>query len=134
MTNHEVRAIVEDVGDDDARARATLTEMQERISRGPYGTLAVSEHATVEDVRAAFLALTKRFHPARFGRLSNEVQKLSNEVFLGIKAAHDMLMKQLGAARRSAQSGGMTVITDAKTSGAMPVLRAPTPAPARPTG
>lgn len=134
MTNGHVRAIVREVGDDDARARATLTEMQSRISQGPYAALGVGEAATAEQVRTAFLELTKRFHPARFGRLATDVQRLSNEVFLGIKAAHDQLLKQLGAAKRSMQSGGMSVITDAKVSGIMPVVRAPTPAPARSTG
>ena len=133
MTNGHVRAIVREVGDDDARARATLNEMQLRISQGPHAALGVAEAATAEQVRTAFLALTKQFHPARFGRLATDVQKLSNEVFLGIKAAHDQLLKQLGAGKRSMQSGGMPVITDAKVSGIMPVVRAPTPAPARPS-
>lgn len=134
MTQGHDRAIVREVGDDDVRARATLNEMQLRISQGPYAALGISEAANVEQVRAAFLGLTKQFHPARFGRLAVDVQKLSNEVFLGIKSAHDQLLKQLGGGKRATQSGGMPVITDAKTSGAMPVLRAPTPAPARPTG
>ena len=107
--------------------------MQLRISQGPHAALGVAEAATAEQVRTAFLALTKQFHPARFGRLATDVQKLSNEVFLGIKAAHDQLLKQLGAGKRSMQSGGMPVITDAKVSGIMPVVRAPTPAPARPS-
>lgn len=133
MTNRHVRAIVREVGDDDARARATLTEMQLRISQGPHAALGVAEAATAEQVRAAFLALTKQFHPARFGRLATDVQRLSNEVFLGIKAAHDQMLKQLGVGKRNMmQSGGIPVITDAKVSGAMPAVRAPTPGPARP--
>lgn len=108
--------------------------MQSRISQGPYAALGIAEAATAEQVRAAFLALTKQFHPARFGRLAVDVQKLSNEVFLGIKSAHDQLLKQRGGGKRTMQSGSMPVITDAKTSGAIPVIRAPTPAPARPTG
>src|SRR6476659_1629701 len=87
-------------GDDEARARAVLLEMQARISRGPRTALGIGEAATPEDVRAAFLALTKRFHPARFGRMSNELQRLSNEVFLGIKSAHDQLQKALGGTSR----------------------------------
>lgn len=120
------------MGDDEARARATLNEMQFRISEGPYTALAISETASADEVRAAFLALTKQYHPARFGRMSTDVQRLSNEVFLGIKAAHDQLMKQLGGALR----GGVS------QTGTMPVLRpegsgrAPTgqnPALTRPT-
>jgi hypothetical protein len=81
------------------RARAVLAEMQMRISQGPYAALGIAENALANEVRAAFLQLTKQFHPARFGRMSGEIQKLSNEVFLGIKAAHDTLARQLGARR-----------------------------------
>ena len=108
--------------------------MQQRISRGPYAALGIAEQANADQVRAAFLALTKQFHPARFGRLATDVQRLSNEVFLGIKSAHDQLLKQLGGGKRNAmQSGGMQVITDAKSSGVIPVIRAGTPSPARPS-
>ena len=65
--------------------------MQARISsQGPSVALGMEDSgATPESVRAAFLTLTKQFHPARFGRMSTEIQRLSNEVFLGIKAAHE---------------------------------------------
>lgn len=70
--------------------------MQLRIAEGPYAVLGLSEYASTEDVRAAFLSLTKQYHPARFGRMASEIQKYSNEVFLGIKAAHDQLQRVLG--------------------------------------
>ena len=96
---------------EDVRARATLNEMQLRIAHGPHAALGVAEGATFEQVRSAFLALTKVFHPARFGRLSTDIQRLSNEVFLGIKAAHDALARTLGGGKRAAmQSGGMPVV------------------------
>ncbi len=50
-------------------------------------------HAEAEDIRTAFLALTKVYHPAKFARMSVEVQRQSNEVFLGIKAALDLMNK-----------------------------------------
>ena len=66
--------------------------MQARISRGPSVALGLEEAAaTPESVCVVFLALTKQFHPARFGRMSTPIQRMSNEVFLGIKAAHDLL-------------------------------------------
>jgi hypothetical protein len=74
--------------------------MQGRISLGPYRALGVDEGATPEQLRAAFLSLTKTFHPARFGRMAVEVQKLSTEVFLGIKGAHETLRKSIGAPAR----------------------------------
>ena len=98
------------MGDDEARARAALAEMQARVSAGPRITLGVGDSASPEEVRAAFLALTKRFHPARFGRMAPDVQRLSNEVFLAIKSAHDTLL-------RGSRSGAMPVITDEASSG-----------------
>jgi hypothetical protein len=98
--------------EEDRRARAVLGEMQMRISQGPYAALSIAENATAEEVRASFLQLTKQFHPARFGRLAPEIQKLSNEVFLGIKNAHDMLARQLGARRGLPHTSTGTVTTE----------------------
>jgi hypothetical protein len=80
--------------------------MQVRIQRGPEATLGVTVAASPDDVRAAFLTLTKQFHPARFGRMSSDLQRLSNEVFLGIKSAHDTLR----GAKRARPSGAPPVI------------------------
>ena len=80
-------------GDEELKARASLTEMQLRIAEGPHVALGIAATASAEEIRAAFLQLTKQYHPARFGRMSTEVHKLSNEVFLGIKAAHDQMQK-----------------------------------------
>jgi hypothetical protein len=107
---------------EEVRARATLEQMQQRISHGPYAALGVSEGASADEVRAAFLGLTKQFHPARFARMSPELHRLSNEVFIGIKTAHDTLLKQLGGGRAQ-QSGGMPVIS-ADGTGRVPVARA----------
>jgi hypothetical protein len=105
--------------DDEARARATLVDMQRRLARGPEDAFGLDRAATPESVRAAFLALTKQFHPARFGRLPTELQRLSNEVFLGIKSAHETLLRSLGvparprgsSLHRTDQSGAMPVVT-----------------------
>jgi hypothetical protein len=79
-------------GQDEAQARATLFAMQARL-RDPYDALGVSGSATPADIRSAFLALTKVYHPARFGRMTPEIQRLANEVFLGLRAAHDALSR-----------------------------------------
>jgi hypothetical protein len=88
---------------DESSARQTLIEMQLRIATGPHVALGLTEaSSSSEQVRGAFLQLTKRFHPARFGRMSQDVQRLSNEVFLGIKSAHDQLMRVASNTRGSA--------------------------------
>ncbi|MEP6864088.1 MAG: hypothetical protein ABJE66_25905 [Deltaproteobacteria bacterium] len=86
-------------------------------------------------MRAAFLALTKKFHPARFGRMPTDIQRLSNEVFLGIKAAHELLLKSFGVTTRGGstmQTGGMPVLTAEVTNRTQqrpgtPPGRAPSP-------
>jgi hypothetical protein len=78
---------------DETEARAKLVEMMERLADGPYAALGIPTHATDRDIRSAFLQLTKKYHPARFGRLSTETQRMSNEVFLALRAAHDSIAK-----------------------------------------
>lgn len=67
--------------------------MQQRLARDPVSALGLPAHATADDVRTAFLELTKTYHPVRFGRMASDIQKLSNEVFLALRAAHDALAK-----------------------------------------
>ena len=112
----------------EAQAKAVLTEMQVRLSQGPHTALGVDhQNITPQMVRTAFLNLTKQFHPARFGRMSNELQRMSNEVFLGIKSAHEALLRSLGTvprARPNASNGLQTPMAD----GTKPQPRATSPA------
>ena len=80
-------------GLDEARARAVLADMQDRLARGPVAALGIPAGASPEDARAAFLQLTKQYHPVRFGRMATDIQKLANEVFLALRAAHDSVAK-----------------------------------------
>ncbi len=82
-------------GLDEARARSVLADMQERLARGPVVALGLTASSTPEDARAAFLQLTKHFHPVRFGRMAGDIQRLANEVFLSLRAAHDSVVKSL---------------------------------------
>ena len=82
-------------GLDEAGARAALADMQDRLARGPIAALGITASSTPEDARAAFLQLTKQYHPVRFGRMAAEIQKLANEVFLALRAAHDTVAKTL---------------------------------------
>ena len=82
-------------GLDEARARSTLADMQERRARGPIAALGLTASSTPEDARAAFLQLTKHFHPVRFGRMASDIQKQANEVFLALRAAHDSVARTL---------------------------------------
>jgi hypothetical protein len=120
------------VGDDEARARATLLEMQARLSQGAHIVLGVAELATAAQVRTAFLELTKQYHPARFGRMSTDLQRMSNEVFLGIKSAHESMLRTLGVSakpNRAAGSGSMPPVIEQtqRGYGAEPPVRRATP-------
>jgi hypothetical protein len=109
--------------------------MQSRISLGAHRALGVDEGATAEQIRAAFLGLTKTFHPARFGRMAVEVQRLSNEVFLGIKGAHEALLKAIGApTRRYASASASAAPSAAATAnGTGRFARSASPPPERTT-
>lgn len=82
-------------GIDEASARSVLAVMQDRLARDPVAALGISANASADDLRAAFLELTKQFHPVRFGRMAIDIQKMSNEVFLALRSAHDALAKSL---------------------------------------
>jgi hypothetical protein len=108
--------------------------MQSRISLGAHRALGVDEGATAEQIRAAFLGLTKTFHPARFGRMAVEVQRLSTEVFLGIKSAHETLRKSIGAPTRPQPNGPSAVPSGAATAnGTGRFARSASPPPERTT-
>jgi len=116
-------------GLDEAHARTALAEMQERLARGPVAALGITAAATAEDVRTAFLQLTKRFHPVRFGRMASDIQKQANEVFLALRAAHDTIAKTL---RRPAAPGTVPVAQpsagDGRTGQGLPPRTARSPA------
>ncbi len=98
--------------------------MQVQLSQGPHIALQVAEMATAEQVRKAFLELAKQFHPARFARMTPEIQKMANEVFLGIKAAHDSMLRALGASTRPggvAETGGNPIVTSDRRPTPQPV-------------
>lgn len=131
-------------GLDEARARTALAEMQERLARGPMVALGITPASSAEDVRTAFLQLTKRFHPVRFGRMATDIQKQANEVFLALRAAHDVVARTL---RRPGAPAGVIPSTpsgpappggpgasDGRTGQGLPArtARIPSPEPERP--
>lgn len=92
--------------------------MMDRLSRDPYEALGLTGSPNVAQIRSAFLQKTKQFHPARFARMATDIQKLANEVFLSLRAAHDTLARPQ--------------VKAVKQSGVMPVLQRPPAAPASP--
>ena len=91
------------VGPEEVRARQLLLDMMELLSSDPYAAMGLIPSATASDIRNAFLTRTKQFHPARFGRMAADIQRLANEVFLSLRAVHESIAKP--AVRTPRQSG-----------------------------
>jgi hypothetical protein len=124
-------------GIDEVSARSVLAEMQDRLSSDPLAALGITPSASAEDVRSAFLELTKQYHPVRFGRMAADIQKLSNEVFLALRAAHDSIAKPARAGSQARQSGPMPVMRSpilAATSTTSGPTATPSAAAALPNG
>jgi hypothetical protein len=71
-------------------------ELREVIERAKDARVVLGLGPTDGDVaaRAAFHALCKKYHPARFARSSPETVRLANEAFLAIKRAYDGLVRR----------------------------------------
>jgi CheY-like chemotaxis protein len=75
-----------------------------------FEVLGVAEDAAAEDVRKAFMALAKTFHPDKVGRRSPELVDLAAKVFARISDAHDTLTsperRQMYVAQQKRKGGG----------------------------
>lgn len=58
----------------------------------PYKVLGVSENASQEEIRAAYLALVKKYHPDRY--TDNPLKELANEKLKEINEAYDTLTRK----------------------------------------
>lgn len=73
------------------RRVAILREMLAKLKRSQAEALGVAATATPAEVRSAFMALTKQYHPTKFARLDEATVKLANEVFLQLREAYETL-------------------------------------------
>ena len=78
-------------GRDGAAVQADLRSVIER-AKDARAVLGLGPNAKPFEARAAFHALCKKYHPARFARSSPETVRLANEAFLAIKRAYDGLI------------------------------------------
>lgn len=58
----------------------------------PYKVLGVSENATQEEIRAAYLELVKKYHPDKYA--DNPLKELAGEKLKEINQAYEMLSKK----------------------------------------
>jgi hypothetical protein len=131
-----MRGTLDLVAGDETRARAVLAEMQARLAQGPHAALGIQGTASASEIRSAFLQLTKTYHPTRFARMSSDVQRLSNEVFLALRGAHDSIAKPVrgGRANQSGMLPSNTPPHPIRTTGPQPAhpQTGPQPKPVRP--
>lgn len=69
----------------------------------PYKVLGVSETATPEEIRAAYLTLAKKYHPDKY--VDNPLKDLANEKLKEINEAYEMLTKKKNASVNSSYQG-----------------------------
>ena len=59
---------------------------------GYYKFLGISNYATDEQIKRAFLAKVHEFHPDKFPKLSDDLKHKLNEIFAYLNAAHSTLL------------------------------------------
>jgi len=62
------------------------------VQLNPYQELGISENATQEEIRAAYLSLVKKYHPDRYQ--DNPLRDLAGEKIKKINEAYEILVKK----------------------------------------
>ena len=84
----------------------------------PYKVLGVSETASQEEIRAAYLSLVKKYHPDKYA--DNPLKELADEKLKEINQAYEMLNKKPsgdGGAERAGRSGSYSPYGSASAGG-----------------
>lgn len=103
--------------------KALWQELNSMSKMNEFQLLDLEYSASDQEVRAAFGALSKRYHPDRFTRYESfEIRELANEVFILLRDAYRKLANEQG--RRDA----LTAI-EAKKEGSAAQQRVATPPP-----
>ncbi len=74
--------------------------------KDPYQVLGVAQDATDEEIKDAYRALVKKYHPDKFA--DSDLAELANEKMKEVNAAYDEIQKMRngGSQRRQSNSGG----------------------------
>ncbi|MBR0157261.1 MAG: J domain-containing protein [Clostridia bacterium] len=70
----------------------------------PYQVLGISENATDDEVRAAYIKLVKEYHPDKYQ--DNPLKDLADEKLKEINQAYDMIQKERSGGGSGGYSGG----------------------------
>lgn len=108
--------------DDEVRQR--LTSELARVEDGdPHDVFSLAPDARADQIRAAYLAATKVYHPNRFARRNQTIRRLANELFLIINRSYQQLTAPPSTTRGS-QLLRNTTKKDAVVTGAPRATRA----------
>ena len=99
--------------------------MKRKLERGAYAALGVVEGANPQVARAAFLQLTKVYHPAKFAREAPDIVRQANEVFLALRAAYETV----SPVARKLQTGSASGFARRPNEESVREVRDMTPAP-----
>ena len=80
----------------------------------PYQVLGIGEHATQAEIRAAYLALVKKYHPDKYH--DNPLKDLASEKLKQINEAYEMIQKERSGGGSSSYSSGGSSYNYAGTS------------------
>ena len=70
----------------------------------PFRVLGVSESATQEEIRAAYLALVKKYHPDRYA--DGPLKEMAEEKLKEVNRAYELIGKRQGTAESAGASYG----------------------------
>lgn len=82
--------------------------------KNPYEVLGVSPNATDDEVKAAYRALAKKYHPDNYE--NNPLQDVAAEKMQEINEAYDSIMNSRRGGGKSNASGGYTAYSGTKFS------------------
>lgn len=118
---------------------ALKNELEALRKLNPFQILNIKYEANDQQVRAAFGALTKKYHPDRFARFqSNDARELASEIFILIRNAYRQLgesgarAKLLNELRTAAATKRNRAAQPKPDPQPPPPTPPPTPPPARP--
>jgi len=89
----ELDTVIGQLSSDEQQTRDKLLRKVDELRRADYfGALGVAREASREDIKRAYFALAKEYHPDKhFGSASAEVRQLASQVYALITQAHDTL-------------------------------------------
>lgn len=74
------------------------------MNNNPYKVLGVSESASQEEIRAAYLSLVKKYHPDKYR--DSDLKEIANDKLMEVNEAYETLTKKGNGKGSSASSSG----------------------------